>query len=226
MKDLLALLNFLALPSDSLSLATVLKSPLFGWSEQELYSLAQGRKQPLLWAELRTRADEYPETIEILTDLRNVVDHLRPYELLERILMRHHGRRKLVGRLGAEAEDGIDELLNQALGYEREAVPSLTGFLVKVQIEEIVVKRQADSTGNLIRVMTVHGAKGLESPIVLLPDTTPGASQSKSETLIDPDGVPVWPVRAAESPDLIRRSKETKKKRQKSRNETDCFTWP
>lgn len=214
-KDLLALLSFLALPNDSLSLATVLKSPLFGWSEQDLYSLAHGRKQPLLWAELRTRADEYPDTIKILTDLRNVVDHLRPYELLERILLRHQGRRKLVGRLGAEAEDGIDELLNQALGYEREAVPTLTGFLVKAQSEDIVVKRQADSTGNLIRVMTVHGAKGLESPIVFLPDTTPGANQSRSETLIDPDGVPVWPVKTAESPDLIKRAKEVNKEAEK-----------
>ena len=214
-KDLLALLSFLALPNDSLSLATVLKSPLFGWSEQDLYSLAYGRKQPLLWAELRNHASEYPQTMEILTDLRNVVDHMRPYELLERILLRHHGRRKLVGRLGVEAEDGIDELLNQALSYERDAVPSLTGFLVMAESEEIVVKRQADSTGNLIRVMTVHGAKGLESPIVFLPDTTAGTSQSKSETLIDPDGIPVWPVKSSESPDLIKRAKEAKKEAEK-----------
>ena len=209
-KDLLALLNFLALPDDSLSLAAVLKSPLFGWSEKELYGLAQGRKQSVLWAELRNRSDEFPATMAILNDLRNVVDHMRPYELLERILSRHAGRSKLVGRLGGEAEDGIDELLNRALTYETESVPSLTGFLVETQDAQIEVKRQADTTGNLIRVMTVHGAKGLESPIVILPDTTPGNRQTKGETLIGPGGMPIWPVSKEESTDLIERTKEKK----------------
>ncbi|CAN0581736.1 unnamed protein product, partial [Ectocarpus sp. 12 AP-2014] len=209
-KDLLALLSFLALQDDSLSLAAVLKSPLFGWSEQDLYGLAQGRKQKVLWAELRDRADDFPETLSVLDDLRSFVDHLRPYELLERILSRHLGRSKLVGRLGLEAEDGIDELLNQALRYENEDVPSLTGFLVQAQSAEIIVKRQADSTGNLIRVMTVHGAKGLESPIVFLPDTTPGTRPTKNETLMDESGMPVWPVSKEESPELIQKTKDLK----------------
>lgn len=215
-KDLLALLSFLALPEDSLSLAAALKSPLFGWSEQDLYGLAQGRKQPVLWAELRNRAAEYTDTMTILNDLRNVVDHLRPYELLERILSRHHGRSNLTGRLGPEAEDGIDELLNQALVYERDAVPSLTDFLVKAQSEEIEVKRQLDSTGNMIRVMTVHGAKGLESPIVFLPDTTPGARVTRNEILVDSDdGMPIWPVSNAESPDRVKKTKDAKKEADK-----------
>lgn len=209
-KDLLALLNFLALPDDSLSLAAALRSPLFGWSEQDLYGLAQGRKQPVLFAELRDRETEFPATMQILNDLRGVVDHLRPYELLERILSRHSGRSKLLGRLGNEAEDGIDELLNQALSYENEAVPSLTSFLVQAENTQIQVRRQADSTGNLIRVMTVHGAKGLESPIVFLPDTTPRAGTSKNEVMIEPSGMPVWPVNKEESPDLILTTKALK----------------
>ncbi|MEO9823630.1 MAG: double-strand break repair helicase AddA [Paracoccaceae bacterium] len=214
-KDLLALLSFLALPDDSLALAAALKSPLFGWSEQDLYGLAQGRRQSVLWAELRDNADKYPETMDILLDLRRVVDTLRPFELLERILARHMGRSKLIGRLGLEAEDGIDELLNQALVYENEAVPSLTGFLVRTQDTDIQVKRQADNTGNLIRVMTVHGAKGLESPIVFLPDTTPGTRQTKNETLVTADGMPIWPVSKAESPELVQQTKAVKSEAEK-----------
>ena len=87
------------------------------------------------------------------------------------MLTRHDGRRQLLARLGDEAEDGIDELLSQALAYERTEVPSLTGFLGWLQADEIEVKRQMDAAGGRIRVMTVHGAKGLEAPIVILPET-------------------------------------------------------
>ncbi|MEO0752095.1 MAG: double-strand break repair helicase AddA [Pseudomonadota bacterium] len=170
-KDLKALLSVLATPEDDLSLACALRSPLFGWSEGDLYDLAQGRAQPYLAAELRDRAEAFPATVAMLNDLRDQVDFLRPYDLIDRILTRHEGRRKLLGRLGTEAEDGIDALLSQALAYERNAVDSLTGFLVWMETDDLEIKRQLDTAGDQIRVMTVHGAKGLEAPIVILPDT-------------------------------------------------------
>ena len=113
-KDLAALLSFLATPEDSLSLATVLRSPLFGWTEQKLFSLANGRTETHLWPALRQRKEEFPQTHAVLRDLRDNVDYLRPYDLIERVLTRHDGRRKLLGRLGVEAEDGIDAMLSQA----------------------------------------------------------------------------------------------------------------
>ncbi len=129
-KDLAALLCFLALPEDDLSLAAALRSPLFGWTEQELFTLAHHRPaKGYLWQALRN-ADQHPDTLAILNDLRDKADFLRPYDLIERILTRHDGRRKLLARLGPEAEDGIDALLSQALAYESTAVPSLTGFLI------------------------------------------------------------------------------------------------
>src|SRR6056297_1170121 len=170
-KDLAALLSFLATPEDSLSLAIALRSPLFGWSEADLYKLAHGRRQKYLWAALRERADDHPETMAVLNDLRGQADYLRPYDLIERILTRHDGRRKLLARLGTEAEDGIDALLSQALAYERSDIPSLTGFLCWMQTDDLEIKRQMDAAGDLIRVMTVHGAKGLEAPVVILPET-------------------------------------------------------
>ena len=169
-RDITALLRFLATPEDDLSLATVLKSPLFGWTEQALFTLAHGRPG-YLWEALREVAGSHPETMAVLDDLRRQTDFLRPYDLIERLLTRHDGRRKLLARLGQEAEDGIDALLTQALAYERGTVPSLTGFLVWLDTDEVEIKRQMEGAGRQIRVMTVHGAKGLESPIVILPDT-------------------------------------------------------
>ncbi|WP_299501478.1 double-strand break repair helicase AddA [uncultured Roseobacter sp.] len=198
-RDLAALLSFLAVAEDSLSLATALRSPLFGWSEQELFSLAQGRSEEHLWQTLRNRVDDYPETLAVLNDLRANVDFLRPYDLIERILTRHQGRRRLLSRLGTEAEDGINALLSQALSYERNAVPSLTGFLVWMETDDLEIKRQIDSASDQIRVMTVHGAKGLEAPIVILPDTGKRDVQIKDD-IIKLGGHAVWKTNAAEMP--------------------------
>lgn len=191
-KDLQALLSFLATPEDSLSLASALRSPLFGLDEQAIFDLAHRRKSPHLWEELRRRRDDFPMAMEILDDLRGQVDFLRPYDLLERILIRHKGRQKLIGRLGEEAEDGIDALLNQALAYEQTDIPSLTGFLHWMETDDIEIKRTVDSAGARIRIMTIHGAKGLEAPIVILPDTHKKPSQSSKEVFVRADGSAHW----------------------------------
>ncbi|MFN3722463.1 MAG: double-strand break repair helicase AddA [Paracoccaceae bacterium] len=197
-KDLVALLSFLATPEDSLSLAAALRSPLFGWSEDRLFRLAHGRAERHLWATLRNA--DAPETLAVLTDLRNQADFLRPYEMLERILTRHNGRQRLLTRLGPEAEDGIDELLNQALSYENNDVPSLTGFLIWLESDVVEVKRQLDSEGANIRVMTVHGSKGLEAPIVILPDTADRTPRDRGEVIKLADGLPVWKTAEKDSP--------------------------
>ncbi|MDZ4096398.1 MAG: 3'-5' exonuclease, partial [Paracoccaceae bacterium] len=200
-KDLASLLAFLATPEDDLALAETLRSPLFGWTEAQLYALAQPRKG-YLWEALRNDPG-HGQTVEILKDLRDHADYLRPFDLVERALTRHDGRRKLLARLGAEAEDGIDELLSQALVYERNDVPSLTGFLTWLQTDDIEVKRQMDSAGHRIRVMTVHGAKGLEAPIVILPDTADRPYQDKDELIPLPDGRIIWRAPADESPVIL-----------------------
>jgi len=201
-KDLAALLSFLATPEDSLSLAIVLKSPLFGWNEQALFDLAHYREEPYLWQALRGRAEEFSETMAVLNDLRDHTDFLRPYDLIERILTRHDGRRKLQGRLGREAEDGINALLSQALAYERSEVPSLTGFLAWMETDDLEIKRQMGSAGNMVRVMTVHGAKGLESPIVILPDTGPRRAPNPGEIMMAGD-VPLWRTNADQMPKTL-----------------------
>lgn len=196
-RDILALLSFLATPEDDLSLAAALRSPLFGWTEAQLYALAQPR-QGWLWQALR--AGDHAATLAVIDDLRRQTDFLRPFDLIDRILTRHDGRRRLIARLGPEAEDGIDELLTQALAYEDHAVPSLTGFLGWLAADEVEVKRQAEGAGGRIRVMTVHGAKGLEAPVVILPDTAARATQSRGDLAILADGQAAMAMPAAERP--------------------------
>lgn len=201
-KDLKALLAFLATPEDSLALACALRSPLFGWSEEDIYHLAYGRKTPHLWEALRSA--EAPRTLEILFDLQKNIDFLRPYELIERILIHHNGRARLLTRLGVEAEDAIDELLNQALIYEQNDVPSLTGFLVWLEGDEVEVKRALGGEGRSIRVMTVHGAKGLEANIVILPDTADRRARTQNGPIMLDDGFVAWGGRSeARPPPLV-----------------------
>ncbi|MCV2878892.1 double-strand break repair helicase AddA [Sedimentimonas flavescens] len=200
-KDIRATLAFLATPEDDLALAEALKSPLFGWSEAMLYRLAQPRKG-YLWEALRN-SDIAPHTVEVLQDLRDHTDFLRPFDLIERLLTRHGGRQRLIARLGIEAEDGIDELISQALAFEHMEVPSLTGFLGWLDAEDIEVKRQLEGGGRAIRVMTVHGAKGLEAPIVILPDTAKRKPPQGSEIYRLNDRIGAWSTAKAEMPEAL-----------------------
>ncbi|WP_375260772.1 double-strand break repair helicase AddA [Palleronia sp.] len=199
-RDILSLLKFLALEKDDLSLAEALRSPLFGLSEGDLYHLAHGRKGPL-WDVLMHSS--HAATVAILHDLRGKADYLRPYELIDRLLVRHGGRARLIGRLGVESEDAINALLGQALDYERTDVPSLTGFLAWFEAETVRIKRQAEGAGERLRVMTVHGAKGLEAPVVILADTTKPPRNDAARFVKMPDGPVIWsPAKDARPPAL------------------------
>ena len=188
-RDLTALLAFLATPEDDLSLAACLRSPLLGWSEDALFRLAHGRGGAFLWTRLRDSGAA--ATLDVLDDMRRQTDFLRPYDLIERMLTRHDGRRRLISRLGNEAEDGIDAFLAQALAYERLETPSLTGFLAWLEHGDVQIKRELDAAGGRLRVMTVHGAKGLEAPVVILPDTA-DYNPTDRRQLYEIDGALAW----------------------------------
>ena len=172
--DLMALGRFLLLPDDDLTLATVLKSPFVGLAEDELFDLANPRRDRL-WAELRNRAEERPAFARahaFLAELLARADFAPPFEFYAELLGRRGGRRALLERLGPDAADAIDEFLNLALAFERSHAPSLQGFLHWLGSGTVEVKRDLDQdSGDQVRIMTVHGAKGLQAPIVFLPDT-------------------------------------------------------
>lgn len=172
--DLMALGRFLLLPEDDLTLACVLKGPLIGLTEEELFDLARGRRGRLWRAlsERQGRDDAFGRAYAALSDLLRRADFLRPHELYAHILSGPlEGRRRLLGRLGWEAEDPIDEFLSMTLAYERTHAPSLQGFLHWFETGATEIKRDLESGDrDAVRVMTVHGSKGLQAPVVFLPD--------------------------------------------------------
>ncbi|HSQ99997.1 MAG TPA: double-strand break repair helicase AddA [Sphingomicrobium sp.] len=174
-QDLLAAVRFAVQPNDDLSLACLLVSPLIGWDQDQLRDLAYGRKSKL-WRELRQRAGEneaFTSAHEALSGLLRIADFTTPSIFLETILSGPiEGRRKLYGRLGTAARDPIDELMNSALEFERDETPSLDRFLAWFSRGTVDVQRDPGRPGNEVRVMTVHGAKGLEAPVVVLADAT------------------------------------------------------
>jgi len=207
-RDLTAMLSFLSLETDDLALATVLRSPLGGLSESELYDLAATRPEgATLWSALLASGTRHAPVLSVLHDLRACTDFLRPYDLLERVLTRHGGRQRLLDRLGAEAVDGIDAVLDRAIAYEATEVPTLDGFLAGLGEPDIEIKRQPDQNRQALRVMTVHAAKGLEAPVVILPDTTAAPSRRKADSTVrTSDGRVLWRVNKAAAPDLQRQA--------------------
>ena len=187
-RDLLSLCRFAVTPEDDLSLAEVLRSPLCGLGERDLFDVAHDRAPLSLLRALRAHGG-HGAVADMLEDLRDRADFLRPYELLQRALIHHDGRRRLCGRLGGAADEAIDGLLHQALAYEQLEVPSLTGFLGWLDEADIEIKRQG--TGGAVRVMTIHGAKGLEAPLVILPQCGTWKAPTPPELLRAGDGGPV-----------------------------------
>lgn len=178
-QDLMVLGDFLTLPEDDLALATVLKSPLFDLDDHDLLDIAYDRKQKTLWKALIDKAatkSEYAFAAETLKRWRAKADFTPPFEFYSAVLERDGMRARMLNRLGPEAADIIDEFLDLALAYDESNPPSLTQFLSKLRAANPEVKRDMDHGRDEVRVMTVHGAKGLEAPIVFLPDTCTTAS--------------------------------------------------
>jgi len=164
-RDLVAAMRFAAQPGDDLNLAALLVSPLIGWTQEALYEVAQPRRGGL-W-------DAIPEGAarDALRAILAAADLVTPYAFIEGLLSGSlQGRAKLLARLGEEARDPIDELLNSALQFEREGVGSIQQFIDAFDRGEVEIKRDAGAAGDAVRVMTVHGAKGLQALLVIVAD--------------------------------------------------------
>ncbi len=200
--DLLALSDALLLEHDDLSLACALKSPLFGLTDDDLMALAPGRDGTLAAAlEEQSRTDvRFKPAAEKLAHWRKEARKLRPFDFLSRVLGRDHGREAILGRLGDEAADAIDELLARALAYEQTEAPTLAGFVAFLRRAGAEVKRDLEIESQAVRVMTVHGVKGLEAPIVVLADTTGIPADGRHDPRLLTLPVPGAPPGAPEAP--------------------------
>lgn len=191
-QDCLALIRFVLQPDDDLTLATLLVSPFLDWSQEALFELAHDRGPISLWRRLRHRAgtdDRAASALSWLGDALALADLKPPHEFLETILSGPMaGRARLLARLGEEARDQLEALLAQALGFEAGHAPSLQGFLAWIENDDFDLKRDPDAPADAVRIMTVHGAKGLQAPLVVLADAARKPSDMAPDHVVLPWG--------------------------------------
>ncbi|MBB5049316.1 ATP-dependent helicase/nuclease subunit A [Rhodopseudomonas rhenobacensis] len=211
--DLMNLADALLLPQDDLALAVALKSPLFGLDDDELFKLAWQRKGSLRDA-LAAHAGDGAKFKAAHRRLQDCADNVAktPFAFYAWLLGGDGGRARILRRLGHEATDALDEFLELALGYERKAPASLQGFMAWLRAADTEVKRDMEISRDEVRVMTVHGAKGLEAPVVFLVDTTSSPADSQRLNLVHlpqgnaaPNGpsVAVWAGKKADDPPVV-----------------------
>ncbi|MGE3622819.1 MAG: double-strand break repair helicase AddA [Bdellovibrionales bacterium] len=206
--DLLALMQFALLPEDDLNLATVLRSPLVNFSEEQLMDIAIGRDGSL-WNSLQKKAEAggaFGAAADYLRRWLGLADYVKPFVMLSHMLNEPclgsavSGRQALWSRLGPDALDPVDELLSAAQEFCSSRTPSLQSFLQWLTASDTEIKRELDQGGGQVRIMTVHAAKGLEAPIVFLPDTADVPRvQDMPKLLWDDSGIPLYLARRPSS---------------------------
>jgi ATP-dependent helicase/nuclease subunit A len=237
--DLMHLTDALLMPQDDLALAVALKSPLFGIGENQLYELCHGRKGSLRTALAeRARTDLYfAEAHARLLACEEKAAQVRPFEFYSWLLGADGGRARMLKRLSHEANDAIDEFLELAFAFEQREVPSLQSFVAWLRAADTEIKRDMEIGRDEVRVMTVHGAKGLEAPVVFLMDTTSSPTDAPRLPLVRlPAGAPVHSPsahsRESGNPEAIETSAgdlaKTGSRRPRGRAEdqrTECVVW-
>jgi len=195
-EDLISLANFLLLPEDDLSLAEVLKSPLYGLNDDDLFGLCFQRGERSLWQKLCANT-RYTSVKDELSELLSASDYMRPFELFDMVLNTFEGRKRFYKRLGLQAKDGLDEFMNLALSFEQKHVPNLQNFIAWLTSNDIEIKRELEQpTTDAVRLMTVHTSKGLQAPIVILPDTVRPSQNRKEGGLIFDNDLFYYPLQS------------------------------
>lgn len=206
-QDLIALAKFVLLPTDDLTLATILKNPLFDLKDDDLTELCCERGRLSLWARLGAN-EKYTPIYQKLQSLSSKLDFCRPFEFYSFILTKLEGRQKFIQRMGREVLDGIDEFMNLTLRFEQEHIPNLQNFVSWVEEGDVEIKReQEQSELDAVRIMTVHGSKGLQAPIVILPDTVRVVSTSKGGGMLWED-LFYYPLRSKDYDDVCENIKQ------------------
>jgi ATP-dependent helicase/nuclease subunit A len=218
--DLLALARFALFPSDDLTVAELLRSPFCGVSEESLFDLAYDREGGL-WAALSRRGDERPEWADARAFLgwaKAEAQARSPFDFYSRLLGRldpagRSARRRMLTRLGREAEDALDEFLAQAATAEAQGVRDLERFAAAMARRDVEVKRELEDGKGEVRVMTVHGSKGLEAPVVILPDTTTRATPQGGPLLETDDGAFLWAPRKGDDCEASAAARELRERK-------------
>ncbi len=210
-KDLMALMRFCLQQSDDLSLAEFLKSPFIGFDDKALADIAYHRKPKSLWQALR---DKDPGTADYLQSLITVSQNQGPYALFSTLLDQGQptGWQRLYQRLGATSEEALQEFLDETLSFETSHGPSTLAFLHHCRSLNSSIKKELSEAKDFVRVMTVHGAKGLQAPIVFLADAGHHPKADREPFIVNEDNVPLFKPRKEERPPAITRLCEAQEK--------------
>lgn len=213
-QDLCAAASFGLLPDDDLTLACLLKSPLIGWNDEDLETIALNRSGTL-WSSLKET--NHIDLIKWLEELIYFAHRESAFSFFSLILQTPCPATNISGlsafkkRLGEEIVDPLNEFLNSALSFEQEHSTSLHDFLYHHRNTSSSIKREMEETGNAVRIMTVHGSKGLQSPIVIMPDTI-RQSAGKIDKILWPNRsnqmLPLFSTRKQEAPELYLKAQE------------------
>ncbi len=196
-QDLISLGKFLLLPNDDLSLAEVLKSPLFGLDDDDLFELCYKRKSSLF--DSLNKNNKFDSVTKDLKTLLNMVGYTRPLELFNYVLVKMNGRKNFISRLGIEVEDVLDEFINLTILFEQKHNPTLSNFINWVIQDEVIVQKQMEQGDvDTVKIMTVHGSKGLQAPIVILADTTKIKNKSRKSEFLWEDELFYFPLSSSD----------------------------
>ncbi|MGB2000700.1 MAG: double-strand break repair helicase AddA [Candidatus Puniceispirillaceae bacterium] len=213
-RDLMALGDVMLLPEDDLQLAAVLKSPLFGIDEDSLFDLAYDRGGRSLHSRLMAHAggaNMIGRAADRLQHFRKLADDLSVFAFFSAVLT--ETRQEFRRRLGAAVDETLDHFLGLAQSFGAGGGVSLTSFLAELRGSGGEVRRDMDgAASNEVRVMTIHGAKGLEAPVVILPDMLEPAGIA-DQLVRDPESGFVYWAPGAARPDFVAAARDVARDR-------------
>lgn len=217
-QDLIALAKFVLLPQDDLNLSGLIKSSLLEkdngqpFDDDDLILIASTRSEQSVWQAFLKKTDDghgFLNAKNSLLSWRQKSRQQLPFEFFSTVLNVDQKRKSILRRLGSEAGEPIDAFLLLAQDYERGNTPTLQGFLSWLENGDTEIKREMENNENEVRIMTIHGAKGLESKIVILPDTYDVPDNSKAPKFLNADEItPVWKLKSGFETTLINKLKE------------------
>ena len=208
-QDLMALTEFVLQPNNDLNLANLIKSPILNLTEDDLYKICVHRDTKTVWQQLQKF---HPQKADILKQIMTLSDGITPFEFYGTLLGKFGFRKAFVARFGQEVNEALDEFLNLSVNFEQNQTPNLQKFLDWFMNHEIEIKRDLDNSGiNAVRIMTVHGSKGLQGNIVFLPDTrSTRSAPEKGGSVMWQDGLPIWVPNKKMRPSRLEELFETK----------------